>query len=569
MNKNVNFRGAVLAGGVAVVAMLVTTHVWAAGSVLPGAAQVDRVVPKRPDSATRNLDAQGQTQAPEDLVPIIPRPDNANLIPLTLTGINLTGVTAYDPSAFVPLWQDRINRAGSLADLYDIADAITRKYRDDGYVVARAIIPEQDIAGGVAQIEVFEGKIGAVSFEGNLARTALIEDALETIRAQRIFNTQALETSILRLDDLPGTKFRILLKPGKTNAVDVVVMGERDDRFAGEVVFSNTGSKFLGPYIASVPVTIAGLFSDYDEIQVSITTSVPTNEVRSGGLSYQMPLPVSGLSVEFGGSITRGAPGHTLENDDIKSVLKDFDIQLDYSAWRQRNRTLVLSAGFGMQNAQTQAAGTRLSRDHVRNVFCQADFSWRDGLMGISQTRVRINQGIPDLWGGSSNGDADLSRASGRADYTTMEFEFNHTRPLGEYLTVFGALQGQVSSGPLLSTMEFGYGGAFYGRAYDPSQIVGDSGIAGVLEIRTAPYVLAPSYLAQPFVFADYGTVWNRDDGQPAQETGLSAGLGVRVNGDHGLSGEMMLAHPLLNADDPTYSKVQGSHFLFSLGKKF
>jgi hemolysin activation/secretion protein len=45
-------------------------------------------------------------------------------------------------------------------------------------------------------------------------------------------------------------------------------------------------------------------------------------------------------------------------------------------------------------------------------------------------------------------------------------------------------LKGQLNSSGLLSAEEFRAGGGNYGRAYDPSEISGDYGAAGYLELQ-------------------------------------------------------------------------------------
>ena len=49
----------------------------------------------------------------------------------------------------------------------DAADAVTRFYQENGYPVARAVLPAQKVEKGMVRIEVIEGRVGDVRFEGN------------------------------------------------------------------------------------------------------------------------------------------------------------------------------------------------------------------------------------------------------------------------------------------------------------------------------------------------------------------------------------------------------------------
>ena len=61
---------------------------------------------------------------------------------------------------------------------YAIADRITTKYRNDGYILSRAIVPAQRISGGALQVQVVEGYIKDfridTSFKGGLESTGPI-----------------------------------------------------------------------------------------------------------------------------------------------------------------------------------------------------------------------------------------------------------------------------------------------------------------------------------------------------------------------------------------------------------
>jgi len=50
-----------------------------------------------------------------------------------------------------------------IEDLLAMADAITALYQEAGYITSGAMLPAQDIAGGVVRIEVKEGTLGAVN----------------------------------------------------------------------------------------------------------------------------------------------------------------------------------------------------------------------------------------------------------------------------------------------------------------------------------------------------------------------------------------------------------------------
>ncbi len=101
---------------------------------------------------------------------------------------------------------------------------------------------------------------------------------------------------------------------------------------------------------------------------------------------------------------------------------------------------------------------------------------------------------------------------------------------------------GQVASRSLMSSEEFGFGGSTFGRAYDSSELSGDSGMAGLLELRynAVPNIANYAHFT-PYAFYDAGKVWNMNSGQDTNVSASSAGFGTYVAAVHGISGNLFL----------------------------
>src|SRR5438309_5777205 len=87
-------------------------------------------------------------------------PGRANLplqeaakITFTVTRVVVENSTVYTEHELRPLYEPYLNRQISLADAYQLADAITAKYRHDGHLLAQAIVPDQTMSDGPLTIE--------------------------------------------------------------------------------------------------------------------------------------------------------------------------------------------------------------------------------------------------------------------------------------------------------------------------------------------------------------------------------------------------------------------------------
>ena len=91
------------------------------------------------------------------------------------------------------------------------------------------------------------------------------------------------------------------------------------------------------------------------------------------------------------------------------------------------------------------------------------------------------------------------------------------------------------------------------GRGYDPSEIVGDDGIAGKVEVQwNEPYPLSAIEDYQIYGFFDIGTVWNQDatTSSDKRESISSTGLGVRADITENTKAGVAVAFPLTREVD-------------------
>ena len=110
---------------------------------------------------------------------------------------------------------------------------------------------------------------------------------------------------------------------------------------------------------------------------------------------------------------------------------------------------------------------------------------------------------------GASSGGTDRSNAIGDSGFTKFNSTVSRTQPLPEKFSVLDAATGQYSFQPLLADEQFSLGGPDWARAWDPAELLGDSGWDGKVELRyTEPARPALSRLIQPYGYYDIGKVY-------------------------------------------------------------
>ena len=95
-------------------------------------------------------------------LPLQEAPAGAEEIVFRLEKISLEGMSVYDTPQMDSLYADKIGQDVTLAWLFDLANAITIKYRNDGYILSRAIVPQQEIRAGHVTLRVVEGYVDKI-----------------------------------------------------------------------------------------------------------------------------------------------------------------------------------------------------------------------------------------------------------------------------------------------------------------------------------------------------------------------------------------------------------------------
>jgi hemolysin activation/secretion protein len=543
----------------------------ALAQVIPGPADAGRIRPEEklivPD---RSQDRQVTVPA---VSPAAPIPEGARKIHFTLNSVNIEGATAFTPEELADIYASYIGKKISLDTAYAMAGAITERYRDAGYFLSLAHVPNQSIKKGVIILRVIEGYIGKVELTEEVGDNHVVQGYIDRLTAQRPVKSDEVESFLLRLNDLPGYSFRAVLSPMGKNEEGptklILKPAEKDGR--GSISFDNYSSRFLGPNELSASYSTSLL--PFQQTTVSALTSLPADKLRYGTLGHTVVIAPE-LTLELNGGITKAYPGYTLKSVDIDSTATSASLSLNYQWIRQRQENLALKFMFDGRDVVSDILGTPLTRDHIRAVRAGATYDASDDWRGYNIANVTLSQGIDGL-GASQKDDINLSRPGAAPDFAKLELSLSRLQGITDDWSLLVAASGQLAPGTLYSSEQFGYGGQAFGRAYDASEITGDQGIAGSLELRYSGLNelmgVGQALTLKPYGVYDIGAVWNEATGQPKRESGASAGIGLRFDTAWHQTGNIGLAWPLTrDIATPVYGGgANGPRILLQIGQEF
>ncbi|PCJ01969.1 MAG: hypothetical protein COB14_02865 [Alphaproteobacteria bacterium] len=504
-------------------------------------------------------------------------PANAASIVFHLESLQIDGINTYSADDIDSIYRDKLGTSVSLADIYEIANTLTNKYRNEGYILTQVIIPPQTIEGGIVKLRVVEGFVDQIIIEGEPREGALktIKQYAENLRKNNILNAKNMERYLLLINDLPGISARSILSPSKTltGASDLKIIIERDN-YEAEIGLDNHGSRFLGPYQASFSGAANSRFGYNERISGRIVVSGDKDrkdELMFGSVVYEQPISRYGSKIRFIGSLTSTEPGDDLDEFDVKGNSKFFSATLSHPLIRSRTMNLYTRASFDLRNIKSRNNLEPSREDKIRSVRIGTTFQFMDTLFGVGVNALdfEISRGI-DVFGATDKGDANITRARGNPKYTKAELQVQRLQRITPSVNLLLAGQGQWSATPLLSSEEFGVGGFNLGRGYDSSEIVGDDGIAGKVELQwNEPHKIKYIHDYQLFGFFDVGRIWDQDATTLAnkRESLASVGFGVRADVTEKTKAGFGVAFPLTHRVNTTNDR--DPRFYFSVTHEF
>lgn len=502
--------------------------------------------------------------APEILVPeTAPTrlPPGADTVRFVLQSLTIEGVTAYSPAFFERFYKNLIGKDVTLAQIYEVRAEIEKAYRKDGYFLTRVIVPPQTVQDGRFRVQVLEGYVDGVEFEGDIGSVReRVRAYVERVVGRRPLQVKTLERYLLLANDIPGVNVQGVLRPSPTTvgAAQLVVRQDRKP-FDALLVVDNLGNEYTGLWQTAATVA-SNAFTPFGErVAVTGLVSDPANGfnhnknewVVQGQTSWRFG--VEGLFTEALVSYGRSKPGFVVRDFDFNSNTLLVSTNVGYPFVRSRDISVTGLVGFDFVNTDTDIfGGDSYSRDRLRILHITGRATARDAWKGENEGTISLRQGV-DLFDATTKGQSKKSRPDGSSLETVLRGTLSRSQPvysradvLGRPagLGLYGVVAGQYSPNSLLSDELFDLGGTQFGRGYDYGEVSGDSGLGFSGEAQFT-HRLGLRYLQsyQLFAFYDYGRVWNHTGG--GSEALSSAGGGVRAAPTETFSLEFVVAKPL------------------------
>lgn len=478
-------------------ACLVSVSVWAAPAPAPDAGALGNQlrqmspVPVRPLAApplTLPADTQGHAVAP------VGEQTHVTLKKIVFTGdISVPGIRLLSEARLLQIVRPWVDRPLSFQDIQTMAGAVTQYYRQQGVILARAIIPPQTVKDGVLTVRILTGRYDKSDIHNaTTLRTPVVQRIVSATTPEGDVVRQAqLERVALLLNEIPGVEASVALKAGTaagTSAPDINVKPGK--RAGGYVGLDNQGDPATGRSRVMVGGYVNNLTGLGDQLRVDILDAWEKSDLFNGSLDYS--LPVGGYGTRVGAGYSHLNYHYNFEQQGFNGYSDNWLLYVT-QPWVRTARARVDVRLDGGQQFLTDKYPSRL--------FGEAMGS--EGRKQVSLGGLDVNGSVASTPGGLSGFDLratvgnvdyrnDVARLMGfseeagtAGEFARLNYQVNHDQQLSGPFSLYASLNGQMANHNLDTSQKFLLGGPSAVRAYDIGDGSVDNGNVLTAELRS------------------------------------------------------------------------------------
>ena len=517
------------------------------------------------------LNPAGQTEAavrrrPSDLFSAPPvetcaLPSDPSL-GFTLTGIDVNGTKALSSEALHDVASDMIGRQITPSDLCHIRDRIAQRLFQKS-ILARVVIPKQQINGGRVTFTVIEAQIVSVRYHGDIGPVqGKVEAYLNHLRGLAPFDLDTAQRYLLLANDIPGVHASAALSHSTSQDaplggldLDIALSRTAIDEIGA---VQNTNSKTLGRWSGIARVDFNSFTHFGERTSLIAYSTLENNAQQVVEVIEQARVGGSGMFAQGSFAYGRSHPGDVLAPLHLVGNSYVGTFELDDPLIRLKRLKWTAALGFDLISQSTIfPGGGALSDDNLRIVWLRSDTAaqhvFANDMLGSFVTvnadlSLQVRKGLHILGASGSTAQA-LSRIEGHSDAWVLRAVGGvglDAKPLsgGIPFALTGHFEGQWADRPLLAYEEQAIGNLTVGRGYDPAAATGDRVIAVEFKAKFGPFVVAKNVSFAPYGFYDIAQVNNLDQGS-INVTLHSVGGGVEVRLPYGVRADIAYAKPL------------------------
>ncbi|MCK8815575.1 heme/hemopexin-binding protein HxuB [Haemophilus influenzae] len=399
-----------------------------------------------------------------------------------------------------------VGKEVSLSDLSNLANEISEFYRHNNYLVAKAILPPQEIEQGTVKILLLKGNVGEIRLQNHSALSNKFVSRLSntTVNASEFILKDELEKFALTINDVPGVNAGLQLSAGKkVGEANLLIKINDAKRFSSYVSVDNQGNKYTGRYRLAAGTKVSNLNGWGDELKLDLMSSNQAN-LKNARIDYSSL--IDGYSTRFGVTANYldyklGGNFKSLQSQGHSHTLGAY---LLHPTIRTPNFRLSTKVSFNHQNlTDKQQAVYAKQKRKINSLTAGIDGSWnliKDGTTYFS---------LSTLFGNLANQTNERKHNATedfqpKSHFTVYNYHLSHEQILPKSFAFNIGINGQFADKNLESSQKMLLGGLSGVRGHQAGAASVDEGHLIQTEFKHYLPVFSQSVLVSS-LFYDYG----------------------------------------------------------------
>ncbi|MFL4558849.1 ShlB/FhaC/HecB family hemolysin secretion/activation protein [Yersinia kristensenii] len=381
-------------------------------------------------------------------------------------------------------------------DLQTMTLAVTRFYRQQGFVATQAILPPQTIREGVVVVYIFAGRLDKPEVNNqsrlNTGFAIAVIESNSCSKEVGFFGDKycaaspaelsRLERTAIVLNEIPGIDASLALKPGTQSGMTRIYADITPNQTAiAYIGADNQGNDYSGHNRLLVGGALNNMTGWGDQLRTDLILS-SSADVFNGMLDYNFPINTYGTRAAFNYSYLdytlKGpfdildARGHSntwgidLRHPWIRNSAARIDVNIGYYQGRMRDSLIMLpEQKRNLDAGELGMNGTFTAVPH--------------GLSNFNLLGTAGHLSLGDEFSQSIN---SLTNISGT--FSRFNYRIGHDQGFGPNLSFFNQFTGQTASKNLDSSQKLLLGGPLAVRAYGIGEGAVDKGTVFTTELR-------------------------------------------------------------------------------------
>ncbi len=365
--------------------------------------------------------------------------------------------------------------------------AVEKAYHDKGLQTVAVAVPQQDAQRGFIVLKVTENRVGRLRVKNSrYFDLADIKKNAPSLKEGSLPDFKEVTKDIVSLNRWPDRRVTPSLRAGITpGTVDVDLNVEDTLPLHASAELNNRQSPSTTPLRSIYSIRYDNLWQlghsmtvTYQEAPLNRKDAMVISGSYMARTDYDwLNVLLYGLKSDSSVATVGGAnvigPGEVIGGRAVMTLPTKGEL------------FHTLSLGIDYKHfAQTLKLGSDAFDSPVTYAPLVASYgaTWQgDGR--LTQLNASITAGLRGI--GSNPEEFDAKRFKATGSFIHLNADVSHTHELPEGFQLFAKMQSQVADQPLVSSEQFSIGGQDTVRGYLESEVLGDYGIVGTLELRS------------------------------------------------------------------------------------